>query len=80
MDILLAKTFFMWCSILGFGLMLFWSACVFFMPDFVFKLQSYFMTLERKPYDLAMYCFLGAFKFATIVFFLIPYVALEIIS
>ena len=80
MDILLAKTFFMWCSILGFGLMLFWSTFVFFVPDLVFKLQSYFMTLERKTYDMAMYCFLGGFKLLIIIFFLIPYVALEIIS
>ena len=36
--------------------------------------------IDRRSYDLIMYCGMALLKFAAIIFFLIPYVALKIVE
>ncbi|MDY0018014.1 MAG: hypothetical protein RBS89_09285 [Candidatus Delongbacteria bacterium] len=81
MDINTLREFFLWGTVIGFGLMVFvmlvWRA----VPELVVKSQKiFFPDLNREQISLVMYGFLGFFKTMIIVFFAIPYLTLLIIS
>ncbi len=74
------KEFFMWCTIINLGLMAYWVLVCMLAPDLVYRVQSKFFPLPRETFDIIIYSFLGLFKIIFIVFNLVPYLALLIIS
>lgn len=78
MDMQALTNFFMWCTILNGGLLVFWSFFIILMPDLVYRLQSTVFPIPRETYNVVMYCFLGFFKLIVIVFNVVPYIALLI--
>jgi hypothetical protein len=72
--------FFMWCTIINGGLLIFSTLVMMIMPDFVYKVQSRWFPVSRQTFDVVIYCFLGLFKVLFIVFNIAPYVALLIIG
>jgi hypothetical protein len=80
MDIQTLTEFFMWCTILNTSLLSFWSIVFLLVPDLVYRTQSRWFPISRETFNVAMYCFLGLFKIALIVFNLVPYLALLIIG
>jgi len=80
MDIQTLTEFFMWCTILNTSLLSFWSIVFLLAPDLVYRTQSRWFPISRETFNVAMYCFLGLFKIALIVFNLVPYLALLIIG
>ena len=72
-----AREFFKWCLIWSGGLYLFSTLAVIAIPDFIYKMQSKFIKLERKQYDFAIYTYLGNYKILLIMFVLVPYLALR---
>lgn len=80
MDVPTLTSFFLWCTVLNVGLLLFWSAWFLFAPDLVYRTQKRFVPISREQFDLVMYGFLGLFKIAVIVLNVMPYVALRIIG
>lgn len=73
--------FFMWGTVIGFGLMVFITLVWRAFPELVIKSQKiFFPELNRDQINLVMYGFLGIFKIMVIVFFAIPYLILLIIS
>jgi hypothetical protein len=80
MDLNTLKEFFMWGTIIGFGLMIFITLVWKSVPDLVIKSQKiFFQGLTKEQIGLVMYGFLGFFKIMIIVLFAIPYVVLLII-
>ena len=80
MDIATLTTFFMWCTIINGGSLLFWSAICAFAPDMVYRKQKMFFPITRETWDVLIFCFLGAFKLFVIGFNAVPYIALLIIG
>ena len=80
MDMQMLTGFFMWCSILNGGLLLFWTAWIGMAPDLVYRLQYRWFPIERSSYDKLMYAFLGLFKIFFLVFNLVPYLSLLLLS
>ena len=80
LDIPTLTTFFMWCTILSIGLMLFWVLMWFLVPDLIYKMQSKFFPMPKETWTLAFYCFLGMYKLMVSVCFIIPWVALLIMG
>jgi hypothetical protein len=78
MDIQTLTNFFMWCTIINGGLLIFWSVFILLTPGLVYRLQSTFFPMPRETYNVVMYCFLGFFKIIFIVFNLVPFIALLI--
>ncbi len=72
--------FFMWCTIINGGLLLFWSLFCMLTPDLVYRLQNRFFPLPRATFDIIIYSFLGLFKVFFLMFNLVPYLALLIIG
>ena len=49
-------------------------------PDLVYKTQVWFFPITREVFNGVLYAFLGLYKIAILVFNVIPYVALLIVS
>jgi hypothetical protein len=80
MDIQTLTSFFMWCTILNGGLLIFWTIMVLLVPNWVYKTQRIFFPITRETFDVVIYGFLGLFKIILIVFNLVPFLALLIIG
>lgn len=80
MDIQTLTSFFMWCTIINGGLLLFSTLVMIIMPNFVYKVQSLWFPIPRQTFDVVIYSFLGLFKVLFIVFNIAPYAALLIIA
>ncbi|HXK49522.1 MAG TPA: hypothetical protein PKW56_03565 [Clostridiales bacterium] len=81
MDIQMLKEFFMWCSIISVSVMVFWTLVFMAIPDLVYKSQKWvFPKMTRDNFDLIIYCYIGIFKIFFIVFNLIPFLVLLIIT
>ena len=78
MDIATFRSFFLWCTILNGGLLVFSASICAFAPDFIYRLHSRWFSVSRPAFDVAIYAFLGLYKTLFIVFNLVPYVALLI--
>ena len=80
MDIQTLTTFFMWCTILNIGLLLFASLILVFAGDFVYRIHSKWFPMSREMFNVVTYSFLGLFKSVVLIFNVVPYVALLIMG
>ncbi len=80
MDLQTLRAFFMWCTIINAGLLLFWSFFVMLAPGWVYARQKAFFPISRETFNTVIYCFIGIFKIFLIMFNIVPYIALVIIS
>ncbi len=80
MDIQTLRTFFMWCSIINGGMLILSFLFCSLAGNWVYKVQSRWFPMSRDTFNVAMYCLLGSFKLAVIVFNVVPYIALVILT
>ncbi len=80
MSVELLTQFLMWCSIINVGLLLFWTAVLSAAPDFAYKLQRRWFPLSQESWSTVMYGFLGLFKIFVIIFNIVPYIAMLIVT
>lgn len=71
--------FFLWCSLINGGLLLFWILIFRLAPELVYRTQQGWFTQSREQFDLMMYGFLGLFKIGFLFLNLTPYLALQIL-
>ena len=80
MDIQILTSFFMWCSIINGGLLIFWTLMVMAAPELVYRTQRRWFAIPRETFDVVIYAFLGLYKIFFLVFNLVPYLALVIVG
>ena len=80
MDIQTLTSFFMWCTIINAGLLLFMALIYLLAPNLVYRLQSKWVSISRETFDTVFYSFIGFFKVLVIVFNVVPWIALSIIG
>jgi len=80
MDIQTLQSFFGWCTILNIAFLILTSIILAAAGDPVYRLHSYLYRLTRDQFNGAVYSWIGAYKIATTAFFLVPWIALEIIG
>lgn len=76
MNLETATSFFMWCTIFDGAILIFWTVCFLFMPNFLYQTQKRWFPLPQETFFVVMYGFLGVFKLLFLVFNLIPWLAL----
>lgn len=79
MDIGTLTTFFMWCTIINGGLLVFSSIMCMLLKNWMFGMHSKMFGISRDAFNVSIYAFLGVFKIVWFVFNVVPYVALLII-
>jgi hypothetical protein len=72
--------FFMWCSVINLGIYIVWALLILLAPDCIYRVQTRWMPISREAFTVSMYAFMGAFKIVIIVFCIVPYASLLIIS
>ena len=80
MDVQTLTTFFMWCTIINGALLSLWIIIFMVAPDLVYRTQSKFFPIPQDTFNVVFYAFLGLFKIIFLVFNVVPYVALLILS
>ena len=80
LDIQTLQSFFMWCTILNFALLIVTSLICSVAGGFVYWIQSLFFNISRETFDAAMWCWIALYKLLVIVFCAVPWVALMIIE
>jgi len=80
MDIQTLTTFFMWCTIINGGLLIFWVLAQMAIPKLVYKIQAAFFPMDKEKFNVVFYLFLGIYKIFFIVFNVVPLIALLIIT
>lgn len=80
MNIEIVKSFFMWCSILNFSLLLYYCSLIFFARKFVIRRVQKFIKLPEEQISTIIFSALSFLKLVLITFFIMPYIALLIIS
>ena len=80
MDIPTLTSFFMWCTIINGGLIIYTSVFLICAPDFIYRLQSKWFPISREAFNIIVYSYLGLLKILFFIFSLTPWLALLIIS
>ena len=80
MDIQTLTSFFMWCTIINIGFLIFLALIYLLVPNVTYRLQSRFIPISRETFDMVFYSFIGAFKLLVLVFFAVPWIVLLIIG
>ena len=80
MDIQTLTSFFMWCTIINIGFLIFLALVYLLVPNVTYRLQSRFIPISRETFDIVFYSFIGIFKALVLVFFVVPWIALLIIG
>ena len=80
MGIQTLTTFFMWCTIINFGFLLFLVLIFMLAPDLTYKIQSRFIPISRETFNTVFYSFIGFFKVVVLVFNVVPWIVLLIIG
>ncbi len=80
MTIQTLQAFFMWCSIINFGMLMLTFVLCASAADWIYKMHSRWFPISRVAFNTILYSFLGFYKIIVIVFCIIPWIALSIIG
>ena len=80
MDVQTLTSFFMWCTIINSGMLIFLALIYMLAPNLAYRLQSKFIPISRETFDVVFYSFMGLFKVIVLVFNVVPWIALLIIG
>ena len=69
-----------WCTLINFGLLLWWGLFILFAHDFVYRMHTRWFKLSVEEFDKIHYLGLAIFKLLIIVLNLVPYLALRIVG
>jgi hypothetical protein len=70
------RSFFLWCTIINFGILLVWSFAILFARDLIYRLNSRWFQITREQFDLAHYVGIAVLKIGIILLNLVPFIAL----
>ena len=80
MDIQILTRFFMWCTILNMGLLILSFLILAFAGDFVYRIHGKWFPMPRETFNVVLYSFIGIYKLVVLIFNVVPWAALEIIT
>jgi hypothetical protein len=80
MNIEMLREFFGWCLVLNAGLLIFTFVVITTLRGFAAEFHAKMFKLEPAQVQLEFYRYLGSYKIAIIVFNLVPYLALSLMS
>lgn len=80
MSLELLKCFFGWCSIINIGLLLWWFLVIILAHDFIYRMHTKWFKISAEKFDAIHYNGIIIFKLFVMIFNVIPYFALLIIS
>jgi hypothetical protein len=80
MTIELTRNFLLWCTVVNYGLLLWWFSFFVFAHDWMHRFHGKWFRLSRDRFDAIHYAGMAVFKIGIILFNLTPLVALYILG
>jgi hypothetical protein len=80
MNIETVRSFFLWCTVINYAVLLLWVVIFWFVHDWHYRLTNRFFKVSVETYDLVNFSGIAAFKIAIILLNLVPFLALCIID
>ena len=78
MSVEMLRSVLLWCTLINFGLLLFWGLLFLFAHDWVYRLTSKWARLSVEQFDGINFAWIMIFKIGVILFNLVPCIALHI--
>lgn len=72
--------FFLWCSVINTGVLIFWTLLLLLAPGWLYRTQKPFFSMDEDRFRLVFYCLIAFFKVQVIVLNWVPYFALRIMT
>ena len=69
-----------WCTVINFGILLWWWLWIWLAHDFVYRLHSRWFRIDVERFDAIHYGGIAAYKLAIILFNAVPWLALVIVG
>ena len=69
-----------WCTLINWGLMLWWFLFFTFAHDLMYRIHSKWFKIPVEKFDALHYAGIAFFKILVFVFNLLPYLALRIVG
>ena len=69
-----------WSAVINFGLLMWWFLWILFAHDFVYRIHSKWFKVPVEKFDAIHYAGIAFYKITIIVFNVVPYLALRIIT
>ncbi len=80
MTLELVRSTLMWCTVINFGLLIWWFVGFMVARDWMRRLHGKWFKLSDETIDAIHYAGMAIFKLLIIVFNLVPYIALLIVG
>lgn len=80
MNIETVRSFFLWCTVINYAVLLLWVVIFWVVHGWHFRLTNRFFKVSVETYDLVNFFGIAAFKIAIILLNLVPFIALSIIA
>lgn len=80
MDIEILRSTLGWCTVINFGLLIWWALFMLLAHDLVYRLHSRWFKLSVEQFDAIHYTGMAFFKIMVLLFNLAPYIALRIVT
>ena len=80
MTVEMLKGILAWSAVLNVGILLWWFLFIVLAHDWVYKMHSKFFSIQREQFDAIHYAGIAFYKVCIFTFFIVPYLAIRIIS
>ena len=79
MTIETARSFFLWCSIINYGVLILWAVLTIFFRDGLYRLWCNFVRLSPEQIDMFNVGGITLYKIGVIIFNVVPCIALYLV-
>jgi hypothetical protein len=69
-----------WCTVINFGMLMFWFVILLLARDSIYRLHGNWFKLSRESFDTIHYGGIAFYKICILVFNLFPYLVLRIMA
>lgn len=69
-----------WCTVINFGILIFWWIMFMLAHDFVYRLHTKWFKIPVEEFDSIHYKAIAFYKLAVFLFNFVPYIALSIVT
>lgn len=70
----------LWCTVINYGVLLWWFAVFSLAHDWMQRLHGRWFALPRERFDAIHYAAMAAYKLGILLFNLVPWIALSIVT
>lgn len=80
MQIETLRSFLFWCAVINCGVLLTWFAIFVFAHERLYHHHTRWFRINREQFDMLLYILTGVYKIGFILFNVVPYIVLLIVS